>query len=506
MKKKLAALIMLSIGIMGFSQTAETITTNGGVPVGDNQNSKTVGEYGPVLLEDIYLVEKLAAFDRERIPERVVHPRGAGASGYFEATKDMSAYTKAVPFSNVGKKTELAARFSTVIHGKGSPETARDPRGFAVKFYTEQGNYDIVGNNLPIFFIRDAIKFPDMVHSLKPSPETNKQDPNRFFDFFSHVPEATHMLTRLYTDLGIPKGYQFMNGSSVHGYKWINSEGKVTYVKYAWVSKQGEKNLTIEEAATQQGKDWQHATVSLRKDINDKNFPQWDLYVQLIKPEDLHSFDFWPLDATKDWPEDKIEKIKIGTMTLNQNPINYFEQVESIAFSPGALIPGVEPSEDKLLQGRLFSYFDTQRHRLGPNFLQLEINKPLEDPKNYNSDSWNSAGNKRFENPDVNYQPSSKATLKEDPQYKQSETTLKNVTITQKKITKTNDFAQAGDFYRSLSKQEQDNLIKNLKGDLGQVTDKNIQMKMIGYFYQADSDFGMRIAKELGFSQKDFMH
>ena len=224
----------------------------------------------------------------------------------------------------------------------------------------------------------------------------------------------------------------------------------------------------------------------------------------MIKPEDLHSFDFWPLDATKDWPEDKIEKIKIGTMTLNQNPVNYFEQVESIAFSPGALIPGVEPSEDKLLQGRLFSYFDTQRHRLGPNFQQLTINEPLEKPNNYNSDSWSSYGNKKFENPDVNYQPSTKATLREDSQYKQSETTLTNVTITQKKITKSNDFAQAGDFYRSLTSPEQDNLIKNLTGDLGQVTDKDIQMTMITYFYKADREYGMRVAEKLGFSAKDF--
>ena len=505
MKILITTFAILAIGLISFSQNEGKMTTNNGAPVGDNQNSKTVGEYGPVLLEDIHLIEKLAAFDRERIPERVVHPRGAGASGYFEASKDMSDYTRAVLFSEVGKKTDLAVRFSTVIHGKGSPETARDPRGFAVKFYTEQGNYDIVGNNLPIFFIRDAIKFPDMVHSLKPSPETNKQDPTRFFDFFSQTPEATHMITRLWTDLGIPKGYQFMNGSSVHGFKWVNNEGKVTYVKYSWVSKQGEINLTSEEATVQQGKDWQHATMSLRKDIDDENFPQWDLYVQMIDPKDIHSFDFWPLDATKDWPEDQIEKVKIGTMTLNQNPVNYFEQVESIAFSPGALIPGVEPSEDKLLQGRLFSYFDTQRHRLGPNFQQLKINQPLEEPKNYNSDAGISAGNKRFENPDVNYQPSSRASLSENPEYKQTETTLTDVTITQKKISKTNDFEQAGDFYRSLTEEEQNNLIKNLSGDLGQVADKNIQMTMITYFYKADRNYGMRIAEALGFTAKDFI-
>ena len=504
MKQRILVALLLAIGLVGYAQN-KTMTTNNGAPVGDNQNSKTVGEYGPVLLEDIHLIEKLATFDRERIPERVVHARGAGAIGHFEATKDMSEYTRAVLFSEVGKKTDLTVRFSTVIHGKGSPETARDPRGFAVKFYTEEGNYDIVGNNLPVFFIRDAIKFPDMVHSLKPSPVTNKQDPNRYFDFFSNIPEATHMITRLWTDLGTPKGYQFMNGSSVHGFKWINAEGKVTYVKYTWVSKQGEINMDAAEVTKQQSMDWQHATVSLRKDIADGKFPQWDLYVQMIKPEDIHSFDFWPLDATKDWPEKLIPKQKIGTMTLNQNPVNYFEQVESVAFSPGALIPGVEPSEDILLQGRLFSYFDTQRHRLGPNFQQLEINKPNTPPINYNSDASASFGNKRFVNPDVNYQPSNKTEVSENTEFKQSETKLNNVTITQKKISKTNDFAQAGDFYRSLTKGEQDNLIKNLSGDLGQVTDKDIQKTMIAYFYRADRDYGMQVAKALGYSDKDFM-
>lgn len=483
---------------------AQQMTTNTGAPVGDNQNSKTAGEYGPVLLEDIHLIEKLAAFDRERIPERVVHARGAGAFGYFEATKDMSGFTMAAPFQQAGKKTPMAVRFSTVIHGKGSPETARDPRGFAVKFYTEQGNYDIVGNNLPVFFIRDAMKFPDMVHSLKPSPVSNKQDPNRYFDFFSNIPEATHMITRLWTDLGIPKGYQFMNGSSVHGFKWVNSQGEVMYVKYHWESKQGEVNLSAEDAAMQQAKDWQHATVSLFKDIEEKRYPRWDLYVQMIKPEDMHGFDFWPLDATKDWPADKIERIKIGTMTLNRNPINYFQEVESIAFSPGSLIPGVEPSEDRLLQGRLFSYFDTHRHRLGPNYLQLDVNTPKGKVVNYNSDSYSSARNEEFVRADVNYQPSSRVPVEENTRFRQVRSALNDVTITQQKISKTNDFAQAGDFYRSLGKQEKDNLISNLAGDLGQVKDKNIQKTMITYFYRADREYGMRVAEALGFSKKDF--
>ena len=501
MKQLKTTLALVLITLSGYAQQ---MTTNTGAPVGDNQNSKTVGEYGPVLLEDIHLIEKLAAFDRERIPERVVHARGAGAFGYFEASADMSDYTMAAPFQAAGKRTDLAVRFSTVIHGKGSPETARDPRGFAVKFYTEQGNYDIVGNNLPVFFIRDAIKFPDMVHSLKPSPVTNKQDPNRFFDFFSNVPEATHMLTRLYSDLGTPQGYQYMNGSSVHGFKWVNAEGEVVYVKYTWVSKQGEKNFTVEEAAAQQAKDWQHATVSLFKDIESGNYPQWDLYVQIIQPEDMHGFDFWPLDATKDWPADQIEKVKIGTMTLTRNPVNYFQEVESIAFSPGSLIPGVEPSEDKLLQGRLFSYFDTHRHRLGPNYLQLAVNQPKQEVVNYNSDSYGSTRNQGFANADVNYQPSRRTPVAENNDYRYSRTTLEGVTITQEKISKTNDFAQAGDFYRSLSAEEQANLISNLAGDLGQVTDRETQKIMITYFYRADQEYGMAIAKALGYSMEDF--
>lgn len=487
-----------------FTSYGQQMTTNNGAPVGDNQNSKTVGANGPVLLEDIHLIEKLAAFDRERIPERVVHARGAGAFGYFEASADMSKHTLATLFQKPGKKINVAVRFSTVIHGKGSPETARDPRGFAVKFYTEQGNYDLVGNNLPVFFIRDAIKFPDMVHSLKPSPVTNKQDPNRFFDFFSNIPEATHMLTRVYSDYGTPLGYQYMNGSSVHGFKWVNSKGKVTYVKYSWVSKQGEKNLTAQQVTTQQSKDWQHATVSLFNAIKNKQYPQWDLYVQMIAPEDLDKFDFWPLDATKDWPADKIKKIKIGTMTLNRNPVNYFQEVESIAFAPGSLIPGIEPSEDKLLQGRLFSYFDTQRHRLGPNYQQLKVNRPKEKVVNYNADSYASTRNKKFENPDVNYQPSHFASAKDSKRYKYSRKKLANVYITQEKISKTNDFKQAGEFYRSLSKAGQSNLIKNLLTDLSQVKSVKVKKIMVTYFYRADSSFGMALAKSLGFSRKDF--
>ncbi len=498
--------LFFSLCVLGLSTAmAQTITTNGGAPVGDNQNSKTAGEYGPVLLEDIHLIEKLAAFDRERIPERVVHPRGTGAFGYFEATSDMSEFTMAAPFQQVGKKTELGVRFSTVIHGKGSPETARDPRGFAVKFYTEQGNYDIVGNNLPVFFIWDAIKFPDLVHSLKPSPVSNVQDPNRYWDFISNTPEATHMVVRLWSDYGIPQGYQFMNGSSVHGFKWVNKQGEVNYVKYSWVSKQGEKNLTRAQASEQQGQNWQHATISLRKDIDEGQFPQWDLYVQLIKPEDMHSFDFWPLDPTKDWPADLIPKQKIGTMTLNRNPVNFFEEMESIAFSPGSLIPGVEPSEDKLLQGRLFSYFDTHRHRLGPNYLQMEVNRPKNKVYNYNSDGYISGRNQNFPNPDVNYQPSSYVPVQEDTVYRATRRVENNVVFGQTEISKKNYYSQAGDFFNSLDKVNQENLIGNLIADLEQVNSKDVKMAMVTHLYRADKKLGMAVAKGLGFGMMDFV-
>ncbi len=276
--------LVLSLAFLSTIGFAQQFTTNTGAPVGDNKNSKTIGNNGQVLLEDIHLIEKLAAFDRERIPERVVHARGAGAFGEFVADKDFSDVTMADFLSTAGKKTPLFVRFSTVTHQQGSPETYRDPRGFAVKFYTEQGNYDLVGNNLPVFFIRDAIKFQDMVHAFRPSPVTNgASDPNRVFDFFSNLPESTHMLTWLFSDYGIPANFRQMEGNGVHAYKWVNAKGEVTYVKYKWVPQQETKNLTQEEANKIQSTEIEHATLDLRNEIDKGNFPKWDLYVQLLK-------------------------------------------------------------------------------------------------------------------------------------------------------------------------------------------------------------------------------
>lgn len=489
------ALLSASVVLASALSFGQTLTTNSGAPVGDNQNSKTIGNNGQVLLEDIHLIEKLAAFDRERIPERVVHARGAGAFGEFVAAADFSDVTMADFLSQAGKKTPLMVRFSTVTHQQGSPETYRDPRGFAVKFYTEQGNYDLVGNNLPVFFIRDAIKFPDMVHAFKPSPLTNgASDPNRVFDFFANVPESTHMLTWLFSDYGIPANYREMNGSGVHAYKWVNANGEVTYVKYTWVSQQGERNLTSEEAAKIQANAIEHATLDLYNEIEKGNFPKWDLYVQMLKKEDFAKLDFNPVDVTKVWPETVAKKVKVGTMTLNGNPTNYFQQVEQAAFSPGTLVPGIEPSEDKLLQGRLFSYFDTQRHRLTGNFQQIAVNAPKNNVTTYNQDGYMSM---RPQTGDINYQPSeNKPAVKEDTKFKYSKSEfLAGTTTTQAKIDKENNFAQAGDLYRSFSKKDQDNLVKNLSGALNAVKNKVIVHKMIAHFYQADKTYGERLMK-----------
>jgi catalase len=496
-------LFIATLLISGQMLFAQTMRTNTGTVVGDNQNSKTIDNNGQVLLEDIHLVEKLAAFDRERVPERVVHARGAGAYGEFVAAADFSNITKAKMFSGKGKKTPLFIRISTVVHQSGSPETYRDPRGFAVKFYTEEGNYDLVGNNLPVFFIRDAIKFPDMVHAFKPSPVTNEAShPRRVFDFFANVPEATHMLTWLFSDYGIPANFREMNASGVHAFKWINDKGEVTYVKYTWKSKQGERNLTQAEADKMQATQTEHATMDLYNNIKAGNFPKWDLYVQMLKAEEFDALDFNPLDVTKIWPESVAKLHLVGTMTLNQNVDNYFQEVEQSAFSPATLIPGVEPSEDKLLQGRLFSYFDSQRYRIGGNFQQLPVNAPKIETKNYNQDGVMSFKKQDFG--DINYQPSAnKPEVKEDAKFKYSVTKFKNVVTTQAKISKPNDFKQAGELYRSFSKKDQDNLISNLSGALKQVGNNKTVAKMIFYFYQADRDYGMRLAKELNLSREE---
>ena len=505
MKKVTASpLIAASVAMIlhaGSAVAAEQVLTRStGAPVGDNQNSLTAGPMGPTLLQDHHLIEKLAHFDRERIPERVVHPRGTGAHGVFKATADLSDITRAAPFQAAGKETEVFVRFSSVIHSKGSPESLRDPRGFAVKFYTEQGNWDLVGNNFPVFFIRDAMKFPDMVHSLKPDPVTNLQDPNRFFDFFSHIPEATHMLTRLYSPLGIPTSLAEMDGSGVHAFKFVNESCDARYVKFTWKSRQGNNGMSVTEAAKVQATNFNHLTADLYQRLDNGDYPVWDLYVQTLDPSRINDFDFNPLDTTKVWPTHLIPAKKVGELTLNRVPDNFFQYTEQSALAPSNMIPGIEPSEDRMLQGRLFSYADTQRYRLGINHMSLPVNAPKAQ---VNSHSQNGAGYSAPRKGSINYQPSRTGQgYVDDASYKVCPTPL-NGSTQQMAFEKTQNFKQAGEFYRSLSRSDRKHLIEAITGDLGKVKNYEIRSIISAFLYKADKGYGQAIAKAVDVSMSD---
>ena len=470
------------------------LTTNQGVPVTNNQNSLTVGERGPVLLQDVNLIEKLAHFDRERIPERVVHARGAGAHGYFQLYKSMAKYTCAKFLQDSKKKTPVFVRFSTVVGSKGSADTLRDPRGFAVKFYTEEGNYDLVGNNLPVFFIRDAMKFPDMVHAFKPSPDTNIGADSRFWDFISLTPESTHMIMWLLSDRGTVKSYRKMEGFGVNTYKWVNAEGKAVYVKYHWKPKAGIETIDRHEAARLAGEDPDVATRDLYDTIASGQKVEWELNVQVMKIADELKQTFDPLDPTKVWPEDKFPLMPVGKMVLERNPENFFAETEQAAFCPATLVPGIEFSADKLLQGRTFSYNDTQRHRLGPNYLQLPINRPIVPVDNNQRDGSMQAGS--FSGP-VNYEPNTLAGgLPAEAPANPTGVYRVEGDVNRKRISLTNDFEQAGQKYRSMGKVEREHLIDNVVDSLGKA-EKSIQKRMAANFTKADPELGKRVAKGL---------
>jgi len=475
------------------------LTTNQGVRVTDNQNSLTVGERGPVLLQDVHLIEKLAHFDRERIPERVVHAKGAGAHGYFQVYESMAKYTCAKFLQDPKKKTPVFVRFSTVVGARGSADTARDPRGFAVKFYTEDGNYDLVGNNLPVFFIRDAIKFPDMVHAFKPAPDTNiptsSSANSRFWDFISLTPESTHMITWLFSDRGTVKSYRKMEGFGVNTYKWVNAKGKAVYVKYHWKPKAGIETVDRHEATRLAGEDPDIATRDLHETIASGKTAEYELYVQIMEIDDELKQDFDPLDATKTWPEDEFPLIPVGRMMLDRNPENYFAETEQAAFCPASIVPGIDFSADKLLQGRVFSYADTQRHRLGANYLQLPINRPQVPVNNNQRDGAMQYAS--YGGGTVNYEPN---TLAGGMPHEAPATPTEDYHITGKvgrqKISLTNDFRQAGERYRSLGKVDQDHLVDNIIDSVGKAN-KQIQQRMVANLTKADAEFGKRVAKGL---------
>jgi catalase len=492
----------------GQNQQPTYLTTRQGHPVPDNQNLRTVGNRGPATMENYHFLEKMSHFDRERIPERVVHARGAGAHGVFEAygtvgDEPISKYTRAKLFQEKGKQTPVFVRFSTVGHGGHSPETLRDPRGFAVKFYTEDGNWDLVGNNLKIFFIRDATKFPDLIHSQKPDPVTNIQSGERIFDFISNTPESTHMATFLFSPWGIPANYRQMQGSGVNTYKWVNKEGKAVLVKYHWEPLQGIRNLTQAQAEEIQAKNFNHATQDLYEAIERGEFPQWELLVQIMEDHDHPELDFDPLDDTKLWPKEQFPWLPVGKMTLNKNPENYFAEVELSAFGTGVLVDGLDFSDDKMLVGRTFSYSDTQRYRVGTNYLQLPINAPKCKVATNQRD-----GQMAFHqdmvpglNPHINYEPSSLGGLKEAPKAGQDYEPQISGRLVRQKIDRKNDFGQAGETYRNFEDWERNELINNLVNTLAKA-DPVIQQKMIENFTKADADYGRRVAEGLKNMQK----
>jgi catalase len=495
------------------SDSNRELTTRQGHPVYDNQNLRTVGSRGPATLENYHFLEKMSHFDRERIPERVVHARGATAFGHFTATgkvgdEPISKYTRAKLFQEAGKQTDVALRFSTVAGGRDSSEAVRDPRGFAVKFYTEDGNWDLVGNNLGVFFIRDAIKFPDFIHSQKPDPVTfERQVPNRVFDFVSQTPEALHMITLVFSPRGIPASYRTQQGFGVNTYKWVNDAGETVLVKYHWLPKQGVKSWTAEDASAVQAQELGVHTKDLYDAIDRGDYPEWDLSVQIMSDDEHPELDWDPLDDTKVWPEHDFPLRHVGTLQLNRKPENFFAESEQIAFGTGVLVDGLDFSDDKMLVGRTFSYSDTQRYRVGTNYLQLPVNAPkkrvatnLRDGEmTYHVDGGG-------ENPSVNYEPSITGGLAESPKPGHLEQGPEyRARLTRARIERRNDYQQAGERYQLSEPWEKDDLVANLVDALSQC-DRPIQERMVWHWFMADDELGQRVGDGLGISADDVRH
>ncbi len=490
-----------------------TLTNRQGHPITNNQQQRTVGSRGPATLENYQFLEKISHFDRERIPERVVHARGFVCYGEFETTgkigdEPASTYTRAKPFQEAGKKTPLAIRFSTVIGGRDSSEVARDPRGFAVKFYTEDGNWDLVGNNLPVFFIRDAIKFPDVIHSLKPDPVTFHQEPNRIFDFMSQTPESMHMLTFLFSPRGIPASYREQEGFGVNTYKMVNADGDTVLVKYHWHPRQGVASLTEEEAAKVQAQELGSATMDLFNAIERGDYPQWDLYVQIMEDHEHPELDWDPLDDTKIWPEDQFPLRHAGVMTLNRNVENFFAENEQIAMGTGVLVDGLDFSDDKMLVGRTFSYSDTQRYRVGPNYLQLPVNQ---------AKSAGVATNQRDgqmtyfvdtaegQNPHINFEPSLHNGLEEAQREEPNDQPEITGRLTRAPLERTNDYTHARGRFCTMLQWEREDLIKNMVDLLGQC-ERDVVERMLWHFFMVHDAYGQGVAEGLGMSVDDVRH
>ncbi len=488
-----------------------TLTNRQGHPVHDNQNQRTVGDRGPATLENYQFLEKISHFDRERIPERVVHARGTTSFGFFEAygavgDEPIAQFTRAKLLQEKGRRTEVAVRFSTVAGGRDSSEAARDPRGFAVKFYTEDGNWDLVGNNLAVFFIRDAIKFPDFIHSQKPDPVTFHQEPNRQLDFISQSPESLQMVTLLYGPRGIPASYRTMQGFGVNTYKWVNAQGDTLLVKYHWLPKQGVKSLTAADAAAVQGQELGAHTKDLYDAIERGEYPEWELCVQIMSDDEHPELGFDPLDDTKVWPEETFPVLPIGRMVLDRTVSNVFAENEQIAFGTGVLVDGLDFSDDKMLVGRTFSYSDTQRHRVGTNYLQLPVNQAKNAAVATNQRDGDMAHyvDDGGANPHINYEPTLRGGLAEagGVGVPDEQGPLVEGRLTRARIQRTNDYQQAGERYLLSEQWERDDLVANLIDAIGQC-DRPIQERMVWHLLMCEDELGLRVGEGVGIGPDD---
>lgn len=484
----------------------KAFTTNKGLKMAEDEFSLKAGRRGPTLLEDFHLREKIMHFDHERIPERIVHARGVGAHGVFKCTKDMSEYTKASLFTQEGKETPLFTRISTVAGFRGSTDTPRDVRGFALKFYTDEGNYDIVGNNIPVFFIQDAIKFPDFVHAVKPEPDTEvpqaQSAHDTFWDFVSKNQESAHTVMWAMSDRAIPLSLRMMDGFAVHTFRFVNAEGKGTFVRFQWNPQLGVHSRVWDETLKVSGNDPDSQRKDLYDAIDEGNYPVWDFCVQLLPEEKEFDYPFDILDPTKVWPEEDIPKVKIGEITLNRNVDNYFAETEQVAFNPGNVVPGIDFSNDPLLQGRLFSYTDTQLLRLGgPNFAQIPINRPISEVHNNQRDGWHQD---MINKGPVSYHKSAiddQSPYYESPEnggYEHYQEKIDGRAIKDRDDSFRDHFSQATSFYKSLSKVEQEHIKNAFSFELSKVKRPEIRQNVVDMFANVDKDMATEIAKNVG--------
>lgn len=478
------------------------LTTASGKPYAENEDSQSVGARGPLLLQDFILHEKMAHFNRERIPERVVHAKGSAAFGTFTVTHDITKYTKAKIFSNIGKETKMILRFSTVGGERGSADTERDPRGFAMKFYTEDGNWDLVGNNTPVFFIKDPKKFGDFIHTQKRDPYTNMKSPTMMWDFWSLNPESLHQVTTLMSDRGTPYGYRHMHGFGSHTFSMINKDNERFYVKFHFLTKQGIKNFTDAEAAAMKSQDMDFAQRDLVENIDNGNFPRWDMKIQVMTEAESRTYHINPFDLTKVWPHGDYPLIDVGVIELNKNPDNYFQDVEQAAFAPAHVVDGIGYSPDKMLQGRLLSYPDAHRYRLGANYEQIPVNRCPFATNNYQRDGQMRVDGNGGSAP--NYFPNSFDSIVVDESYKEPAWELESNVAGwyDRNVAGENDhYTQPGNLFRLLVPEQQQNLINNVVGAMsgieGPKKDEIINRQLCHWF-RADPRLGMGIAQGLG--------